>query len=715
VFAVAGDTVGVREGSYFESFIPKNGVAILGGFNSLFTNRDPTLHETTLTSNGRVVTCLGGVGQSAIIDGFTMAGGGGEVGGLVYLSNCSPTLSHCRFVGAIGGRGGSVHLENSPSLLLENVFTGNSSSEVGGALAVFSCNGTVIRNCRFAGNVSTSGGGAVFLNESTAIRIANCVFIENRAGNHGGGLLVQLSVAQVDSCLFVRNTCPGNGGAVAGYAASNPLITRSTLVANEAAGGGGVFCNLSSQMTVTRSIVANNTGNGLQLEIGGDLINSCNDTWNNTPGNYQNVAPGPNSISLDPLFCDAAVDNYRIEHESPCAPEQSPVCGLIGAFPATCGGILIRVPDDHASIVLAINAAQGGDTVAVAEGHYLEHVTLRSEVKLLGGWRSDFTVRDPLAYPTVIDAGGFLSAVVAQNDETRTAVIDGFVITGGYLPDDFGGGIYCFDSSPTISNNVLLNNRAGQGAAIGCRGSSAPVIVGNVLVGNKALDAPGGAIYVENVGRIESNTLDGNDGPFASGVVVRAGGRPIITRNIIVNGLGGVGVFADQGAAPITSCNDVWQNAGGEYFGVLPGPNSFSLDPLFCPGEARFLNEESPCVGGPCGLIGARGVGCGTVAVDPLPGVPARSWLGPSFPNPMRGSAVLSFGLAQESKVQIAVFDLAGRTVRMLVNEVRPAGEHRIGWDSRIGSGGELPCGVYFYELTAEGARIGRGKITVVR
>jgi hypothetical protein len=71
--------------------------------------------------------------------------------------------------------------------------------------------------------------------------------------------------------------------------------------------------------------------------------------------------------------------------------------------------------------------------------------------------------------------------------------------------------------------------------------------------------------------------------------------------------------------------------------------------------------------------------------------------------------------LAQESKVQIAVFDLAGRTVRVLVNEVRPAGEHRIGWDSRIGSGGELPCGVYFYELTAERARIGRGKITVVR
>jgi predicted outer membrane repeat protein len=402
------------------------------------------------------------VEPSAVIDGFTMAGGGGDVGGLVFLNGCSPTLSHCRFRNAIGGRGGSVYLQNSASLLFDNVFSDNSSSEVGGALAVFSCNGAVIRKCRFEDNVSTSAGGAIFLNESNSIRIANCVFIENQSGNHGGAVLVQVGSAQIDSCLFARNSCPGNGGAVGGFLAQNTLMTRSTLVANSATGGGGVFSNQSSQMTVTRSIVVNSAGNGLQRETGGVLANSCNDSWNNTPANYDNVTPGQNSFSLDPLFCDASADNYALEVDSPCAEQNSPACGLIGAFPDNCAGIFIRVPDDHPSITFAMNAAQGGDTVAVATGKYLEHVTLKNNVKLLGGWRSDFAVRDPLAHPSVIDASGFLSVVVAQNSENRATVIDGFVITGGNLPGKIGGGIQCFDSSPTISNNFLLNNRAGR-------------------------------------------------------------------------------------------------------------------------------------------------------------------------------------------------------------------------------------------------------------
>jgi hypothetical protein len=41
-----------------------------------------------------------------------------------------------------------------------------------------------------------------------------------------------------------------------------------------------------------------------------------------------------------------------------------------------------------------------------------------------------------------------------------------------------------------------------------------------------------------------------------------------VSRNIIVRG--GIGVYAENGAVPVLSCNDVWMNIGGNYF-VLPG------------------------------------------------------------------------------------------------------------------------------------------------
>ena len=53
------------------------------------------------------------------------------------------------------------------------------------------------------------------------------------------------------------------------------------------------------------------------------------------------------------------------------------------------------------------------------------------------------------------------------------------------------------------------------------------------------------------------------------------------------------------------------------------GPTNFSADPLFCdPDNGDFtIRSNSPCappgVTG-CGLIGALGVGCGPVSVEPL-------------------------------------------------------------------------------------------------
>ncbi len=91
------------------------------------------------------------------------------------------------------------------------------------------------------------------------------------------------------------------------------------------------------------------------------------------------------------------------------------------------------------------------------------------------------------------------------------------------------------------------------------------------------------------------------------------------------------------------------------------------------------------------------------------------SWLGPGAPNPLHPSAAVPFGLAHPARVRLTIFDLAGRRVRALADEMLPAGEHRRVWDGRDDPGRPVASGVYFYELVAGGERIGRRKLVVVR
>jgi hypothetical protein len=711
-----GDTVGVRAGSYVDSFSPRDGVAILGGYDPDFVMRDPANYPTTLTSTGRIATALGCVGETVVIDGFILTGGAGEEGGLMRVQNASPTISNNRFIAGNGGRGAAIALEGSPSLLHGNTFVNNESSESGGALSISGADGTVVSDCRFEANTSVGAGGGVFIDGSFDVLLRRCTFLDNQSSSDGGGLILQNSRVVVDSCVFAGNQSD-RGGAIALFSSYVSTVTNCTIADNAATSGGGVYVAPNGRVAIHRTIVADNNGRGI-FGSGATVDNSCNDVWNNQPTDYVDVVAGPNSFSLDPLFCDTGGRDFTLEVDSPCAPANSPVCGLVGALPPICARLFIRVPDDHSSILEAMNASQGGDTVAVAEGHYLERVTLKDRVRLLGGWRSDFGDRDPMTYPSIIDAGGFLGAVVAQNGESRATLIDGFVITGGNRIGGTGGGVECFNASPTIRNNVFLGNRAGRGAAISCRTGALPLIVGNVLIGNVALDPPGAAIYVETDSHLESNTLDGNQGPWAAGIAVRVGARPIITRSIVVNGQG-IGIFADQGSVPQLSCNDVWQNSGGDYYGVLPGPHALSLDPGFCPGKDRFLREDSPCApaNAPavCGLIGARDVGCAATGSGEFTIIPLEHWIGTPCPNPMNPASVLAYGIASAAQIRLTIIDLAGREVRTLVNGIRPAGEYRVYWDGRDDPGRTVASGVYFYRLAADGRLVGKQKVLVLR
>jgi hypothetical protein len=43
------------------------------------------------------------------------------------------------------------------------------------------------------------------------------------------------------------------------------------------------------------------------------------------------------NISQDPLFCDPAGGDFTLCADSPCAADNNPACGQIGALPVGCG------------------------------------------------------------------------------------------------------------------------------------------------------------------------------------------------------------------------------------------------------------------------------------------------------------------------------------------------------------------------------------------
>ncbi len=76
--------------------------------------------------------------------------------------------------------------------------------------------------------------------------------------------------------------------------------------------------------------------------------------------------------------------------------------------------------------------------------------------------------------------------------------------------------------------------------------------------------------------------------------------------------------------------------------------------------------------------------------------VPTQYRLEQNYPNPFNPTTTITFDVPALHQVELAVYDVIGRRVAMLVDGVLAAGRHKATWQA-----GKLPSGTYFYRLTA--------------
>lgn len=84
------------------------------------------------------------------------------------------------------------------------------------------------------------------------------------------------------------------------------------------------------------------------------------------------------------------------------------------------------------------------------------------------------------------------------------------------------------------------------------------------------------------------------------------------------------------------------------------------------------------------------------------PSAPQSYSLYPAAPNPFNPSTSIRFDLSEAGRVDLRIYDVAGRLLATLQRSDRmEAGAHRVVWDGRDGEGAPVASGVYLYRLDA--------------
>lgn len=169
------------------------------------------------------------------------------------------------------------------------------------------------------------------------------------------------------------------------------------------------------------------------------------------------------------------------------------------------------------------------------------------------------------------------------------------------------------------------------------------------------------------------------------------------------NDYGYVEVSTDSGAT--------WQQLGARHEGVQ---RSFtqeyrSLTPYCGPGfnnvriRFRLVTDASGVFPGwnVDDIEIHKGESPTAVAEQVTEGIPTEYALLGNYPNPFNPETTIEYQLPRASRIEVAVYNLAGQLVRTLRQAQQSAGKYKLSWDGKDERGNNVATGVYLYRLYA--------------
>ncbi len=79
-----------------------------------------------------------------------------------------------------------------------------------------------------------------------------------------------------------------------------------------------------------------------------------------------------------------------------------------------------------------------------------------------------------------------------------------------------------------------------------------------------------------------------------------------------------------------------------------------------------------------------------------------------NYPNPFNPETKISFETGQSQFIRLAIFNVRGRQIRILLDQQMPAGRFSVAWNGRDTAGKEVAGGIYFYKITTARQNLSR-------
>ncbi|MFC1534134.1 right-handed parallel beta-helix repeat-containing protein [Thermodesulfobacteriota bacterium] len=506
----------------------------------------------------------------------------------------APFVRNCTFIGNRAKKGGAVYNMTSTDFPPR---PGNPRPS------------PIFVNCRFSNNYADARGGGVSNDLGTNPSFLNCIFNGNETPQKGGGMYNDFGCSPIlINCLFKGNKALSAAG-IGNDGSSSPILYHVTFTENQSVDYGPALyqgTGPSNDPVLVKSVI---WGNQCDWESAG-LYN-----WhdNNPKVEYsviQDGYPGPGNSAIDPLLdregiayrdvgyrgeisrfseknLSSLIKDLKKYRKMRAKPEQIYESKVLKSNRIVyvngknvSGGDGIRWHTAYGSLQRALrDAARDGAEIWVAAGFYTPSLADRSAsfllspgVRLYGGFLGSEKERSTRNWEK---NRTILSGEINDSDKINDncyhvligadkAVVDGFVITGGYADgtvyDGKGGGMINYRRSPQERPNSSIVT------------GYSPEIRNCVFIGNYAKD--GGAVY--SYDRAEPKYINcdfrSNSAENGGAVIDRVGVKAVYSKCTFSNNSSrwrGGAIYFDYGSRPTLNDCIFSENTSGGHGGAV--------------------------------------------------------------------------------------------------------------------------------------------------
>lgn len=708
--AEPGDSIMVAGATYYSPVTIEEAVNIVGGWNADFTVRNSETYETTIQTFGSPVSFLYVTGACGI-EGFTITGGSGtplavpatgSYGGGVFSLDSSPTIKGNRFIdcgvansGQYSG-GGGIYCQSGTVTIEDNEFT-DCKAQSGGGIYLYQAGATVRYN-RITGSSANSyfsgekAGGGLYAKHSTASLTGNYIG-GSTLYKIGGGIYIEFTATTLNGDTISYNECGNFGGGI--HAVRSPLtISRSVIKENLAELGAGIY-HRAENLGITNCIVALNESSMLAGGIYAD--SSWGGIINNTFDRNVGIYGGGNLFLAGPVSLE--IRNNLITYASMNGFQVSSLENITFSYNNCYGNSPSDIPGFTADSTNTSRNPHYADTTAL-DYHLLVHSGGIDTGDPAGGADPDGSRADQGAFggpEASAAAPAYVQNLFASAPDDTTIQLDWSPLVGGGLSyyAVYGDTANGFEPAESLLVGTV---------AAGTESFTHHPVEGCWYYRVSGVDING---YGGGYSGEDAACTEGLDQIAPSVVVVYPNGGESIESEDTLDirwvatdnrGVDSVSIFISENAG-----QDFTLLAGGEpndslYRWVTPSMLSDSCLVKVAAYDAYLLvgEDTSDSMFSVRDYSGIDDTGEDDGG-DQLPRF--SDALEQNYPNPFNGTTTLAYTVAAPSHVELRIYDVNGRLVRVLERKDKAPGRYEVLWNGRDDLGRATVSGVYFCRI----------------